>query len=96
MQNMRIGTFEDFPGFLPKLRMTKVAREGLRQQQRAQPQLFGKECAHYALFCHRGTMVACVDCKETFNLTCDLAHHYVLTRRHCISVNEGCAMHLGS
>mmetsp|Transcript_29025 Transcript_29025/g.52870 ORF Transcript_29025/g.52870 Transcript_29025/m.52870 type:complete len:219 (-) Transcript_29025:175-831(-) len=26
---------------------------------------------------------------ETFNLTCDLAHHYVLTRRHCISVNEG-------
>jgi len=26
---------------------------------------------------------------ETFNLTSDLAHHYVLTRRHCISINEG-------
>lgn len=26
---------------------------------------------------------------ETFNLSSDLAHHYVLTRRHCISVNEG-------
>ena len=26
---------------------------------------------------------------QTFNLTSDLAHHYVLTRRHCISVNEG-------
>mmetsp|Transcript_66247 Transcript_66247/g.175501 ORF Transcript_66247/g.175501 Transcript_66247/m.175501 type:complete len:210 (-) Transcript_66247:191-820(-) len=26
---------------------------------------------------------------ESFNLSCDLAHHYVLTRRHCISVNEG-------
>merc|ERR1719235_2136968 len=26
---------------------------------------------------------------ETFNLSSDQAHHYVLTRRHCISVNEG-------
>jgi len=26
---------------------------------------------------------------ETFNLSSDLAHHYVLTRRHCISINEG-------
>lgn len=26
---------------------------------------------------------------ETFNLSSDLSHHYVLTRRHCISVNEG-------
>mmetsp|Transcript_43138 Transcript_43138/g.93998 ORF Transcript_43138/g.93998 Transcript_43138/m.93998 type:complete len:207 (-) Transcript_43138:157-777(-) len=26
---------------------------------------------------------------ETFNISSDLAHHYVLTRRHCISVNEG-------
>lgn len=26
---------------------------------------------------------------ERFNLSSDLAHHYVLTRRHCISVNEG-------
>jgi len=26
---------------------------------------------------------------EKFNLSSDMAHHYVLTRRHCISVNEG-------
>lgn len=26
---------------------------------------------------------------ESFNLSSDQAHHYVLTRRHCISVNEG-------
>mmetsp|Transcript_25792 Transcript_25792/g.58756 ORF Transcript_25792/g.58756 Transcript_25792/m.58756 type:complete len:202 (+) Transcript_25792:103-708(+) len=26
---------------------------------------------------------------ETFNLSADLAHHYVLTRRHCISINDG-------
>jgi len=26
---------------------------------------------------------------ETFNLSSDMAHHYVLTRRHCISINEG-------
>lgn len=26
---------------------------------------------------------------ETFDLTSDLAHHYVLSRRHCISINEG-------
>merc|ERR1712032_349627 len=26
---------------------------------------------------------------ETINLSSDLAHHYVLTRRQCISVNEG-------
>mmetsp|Transcript_16898 Transcript_16898/g.36365 ORF Transcript_16898/g.36365 Transcript_16898/m.36365 type:complete len:211 (-) Transcript_16898:26-658(-) len=26
---------------------------------------------------------------ERFNLTSDQAHHYVLQRRHCISINEG-------
>mmetsp|Transcript_72835 Transcript_72835/g.201958 ORF Transcript_72835/g.201958 Transcript_72835/m.201958 type:complete len:210 (-) Transcript_72835:160-789(-) len=26
---------------------------------------------------------------ERFDLSSDLAHHYVLSRRHCISVNEG-------
>lgn len=26
---------------------------------------------------------------ERFNLSSDMAHHYVLTRRHCISINEG-------
>jgi len=26
---------------------------------------------------------------QRFELTSDLAHHYVLTRRHCISINEG-------
>mmetsp|Transcript_137438 Transcript_137438/g.293727 ORF Transcript_137438/g.293727 Transcript_137438/m.293727 type:complete len:215 (-) Transcript_137438:46-690(-) len=26
---------------------------------------------------------------ETYNLSSDVAHHYVLTRRHCISINEG-------
>uniref|UniRef100_A0A0G4IAX9 Uncharacterized protein n=1 Tax=Chromera velia CCMP2878 TaxID=1169474 RepID=A0A0G4IAX9_9ALVE len=26
---------------------------------------------------------------EVFNLPCDQAHHYVLSRRHCISLNEG-------